>query len=199
MLTQRQDAENLPAKLHPGNLKAQRVLKQAMQSRAACFWATDCGRGCSIKATYQSTTVHLPPALATGNLDIVPDAMVREVIVGDDGKAKGILFVDKSTGSEVRVKARAVVLAASAAETVRIMLNSRSKQFPDGVANSTGLVGKYLMDTVGAGLKGQFPALENLPPMNEDGAGGAHVYAPWWLYKQPVSYTHLTLPTKRIV
>jgi len=187
VLTKRQDAENLPAKLHPGNEKAQRVLKQAMQSRAACFWATDCGRGCSIKATYQSTTVHLPPALATGNLDIVPDAMVREVMVGDDGKAKGILFVDKTTGKEVRVKARAVVLAASAAETVRIMLNSRSKVFPEGVANSTGLVGKYLMDTVGAGLQGQFPALENLPPMNEDGAGGAHVYAPWWLYKQQLA------------
>jgi choline dehydrogenase-like flavoprotein len=184
VLTQRQDAETIPAKLHPNNPKAQRILKESMQSRAACFWATPCGRGCSIKATYQSTTVHLPPALATGNLDIVPNAMVREVIVDKDGKAKGILFVDKTTGDEVRVHARAVVLAASAAETVRIMLNSKSATFPDGVANSTGLVGKYLMDTVGARLSGQFPDMENLPPINEDGAGGAHVYAPWWLYKE---------------
>ncbi len=187
VLTKRQDAENIPAKLHPNNPKAQRLLRESMQSRAACFWATPCGRGCSIKATYQSTTVHLPPALASGNLDLVPNAMVREVLVGKDGKAEGILFVDKTTGQEVRVRARAVVLAASAAETVRIMLNSKSALFPEGVANSSGLVGKYLMDTVGAKLAGQFPAMENLPPLNEDGAGGAHVYAPWWLYKEQLA------------
>jgi choline dehydrogenase-like flavoprotein len=52
------------------------------------------------------------------------------------------------------------------------------------VANSSGLVGKYIMDTVGAGLGGQIPALENLPLHNEDGAGGGHAYVPWWLYQQ---------------
>ncbi|MCF3649801.1 GMC family oxidoreductase [Synoicihabitans lomoniglobus] len=187
VLTQRQDAENIPAKLHPNNPKAQRILRESMQSRAACFWATPCGRGCSIKATYQSTTVHLPPALATGNLDIVPNAMAREVTTDSNGKATGVIFIDKTTGDEVQARGRAVVLAAGAAETVRIMLNSRSVVFPDGIANSTGLVGKYLMDTVGAKLGGQIPLLENLPPLNEDGAGGAHVYAPWWLYQQQLA------------
>jgi hypothetical protein len=52
------------------------------------------------------------------------------------------------------------------------------------LANASGLVGKNLMDTVGAGLGGQIPLLENLPLHNEDGAGGDHVYAPWWLYKE---------------
>ncbi len=187
VLTQRQDSKNIPAKLHPNNPKAQRVLREAMDSRAACFWATSCGRGCSIKANYQSTTVHLPPALKTGNLDIVPNAMVREVETDDAGRATGVVYIDKTDGTEHRVKARAVVLAASAASTVRIMLNSKSKRFPDGVANSTGLVGKYLMDTVGASVSGQIPMLENLPPLNEDGAGGAHVYAPWWLYKEQIA------------
>ena len=69
----------LPPLLHPGNPRAQRILAKAMSERAACFWATPCGRGCSIKANYQSTTVHLPPALASGNLDIISDAMAREV------------------------------------------------------------------------------------------------------------------------
>ena len=73
-------SRTLPANLHPGNVKAQAILADAMRKRSACFWATACGRGCSIKANYQSTTVHLPPALATGNLDIITDAMVREVI-----------------------------------------------------------------------------------------------------------------------
>ena len=175
------------AKLHPGNARAQRILAEDMQKRAACFWATSCGRGCSIRANYQSTTVHLPPALATGNLDILTDAMVREVAVDASGKATGVIYIDKATGAEHQVRARAVVLAASACETVRLMLNSRSQSHPNGLGNSSGLVGKYIMDTVGANWGGQIPLLENLPPHNEDGAGGLHVYSPWWLYKEQLA------------
>src|SRR5258706_15409656 len=155
-----------------------------MQSRTPCFWATSCGRGCSIKANYQSTTVHLPPALATGNLDIIPDAHAREVIMGSNGKAQGVLFIDKSSGKEMRVRGKVVILAAGACETVRILLNSKSNSFPNGLANSSGLVGKYIMDTVGSSLAGHIPKLESLPPHNEDGAGGDHFYSPWWLYKE---------------
>ena len=183
VLSTKQDADNIPQKLHPGNAKAQRVLAQAMRERAAGFWATACGRGCSIKANYQSTTVHLPPALATGNLDILPNAMTREVTVDANGKATGVIYIDKITGEERRVRARVVTLAASSAESVRILLNSKSTRFPHGLANSSGLVGKYIMDTVGADFRGQIPALENLPVHNEEGAGGGHVYVPWWLYK----------------
>ena len=183
VLSVRQDADTIPQKLHPNNPTAQRILAQAMRERAACFWATSCGRGCAIKANYQSTTVHLPPALATGNLDILPNAMVREITMDDQGRATGVIYIDKATGAEGRVSAKAVALAASSAESVRILLNSKSPRFPHGLANSSGLVGKYIMDTVGAWFGGQIPALENLPLHNEDGAGGGHVYVPWWLYK----------------
>ena len=184
VLSTRQDAGRVAAKLHPHNPRAQRILQEDIDGRAACFWATPCGRGCSIRATYQSTTVHLPPALTSGNLDILSNAMVREVTVNDEGRATGVTFIDKATRTERTVRGRIVVLAASAAESVRVLLNSRSARFPAGLANSTGLVGKYLMDTVGASLSGQIPALEDLPPHNEDGAGGAHAYVPWWLYQQ---------------
>ena len=184
VLSVKQDADTIPAKLHPNNPKAQRILAEAMRARAACFWATSCGRGCSIKANYQSPTVHLPPALATGNLDILSNAMVREVTMDDAGKATGVAFVDKVTGAERRIKARVVVLAASSCESVRILLNSRSPRYPNGLANSSGLVGKYIMDTVGGALGGQVPLLENLPSHSEDGAGGDHVYVPWWLYQE---------------
>jgi choline dehydrogenase-like flavoprotein len=184
VLSTKQDPDVLPKKIHPNNPKAQRLLADAMRQRQACFWATPCGRGCSIKANYQSTTVHLPPALATGDLDIVPNAMTREVTMDANGKATGVIYIDKTTGTEHTVKGRVVVLAASSAESVRIMLNSKSPRYPNGVANSSGLVGKYIMDTVGASLGGQIPALENLPQHNEDGAGGGHAYVPWWLYKE---------------
>ncbi len=187
VLTQKQDPDVLPAKIHPGNPRAQRLLADAMRARQACFWATPCGRGCSIKANYQSTTVHLPPALASGNLDLISDAMVREVTVGPDGRATGVVFIDRRTGKERTVKGKVVVLAASSGETVRILLNSKSARFPQGLANSSGLVGKYIMDTVGASLGGQIPAMESLPLHNEDGAGGNHAYVPWWLYKEQLA------------
>src|SRR6185436_14131690 len=90
---------------------------------------------------------------------------------------EGVVYIDRKTGAEHRVKARVVVLAASALESVRILLNS-------GVANSSGKVGKYIMDTVGANFGGQVPLLEDLPLHNEDGVDGLHLYTPWWLYKE---------------
>jgi choline dehydrogenase-like flavoprotein len=184
ILTQHLDDKRVSAMLHPDQPEAAKTLAAAMQARLPCFWATACGRGCAIKANYQSTTVHLPPALATGNLDIVTDAMVREVIVDKQGRASGVHYIDKKTGKDMEAKARVVVLAASGCESARILLNSRSKSFPNGLANSSGKVGRYLMDTVGSALSGQIPALENCPPYNEDGASEMHLYMPWWLYQE---------------
>ena len=183
VLTAPLDWKNSPAKLHPGNAAAQEIIARDMRSRSPCFWATPCGNGCSIRANYQSTTVHLPPALATGKLDIITDAMVAEVLLAKDGRASGVRFVDRHSGKSMQVAARVVVLAASACETVRILLNSKSTQFSHGLANSSGKVGRYLMDTVGADLQGQIPLLENLPPHNEEGASGLHMYVPWWGYQ----------------
>jgi len=149
VLTQPLDFGNSPARLHPGNVTAQKLLAEDMRARAACLWATPCGRGCSIRANYQSTTVHLPPALASGNLDVTTDAMVYEVTLGRDGRANGVSFFDRTTGRPQHATARVVILAASACESVRILLNSRSAQFPNGLANSSGRLGRYLMDTVG--------------------------------------------------
>ena len=153
VLTRPLDFRGSPARLHPGNVTAQRILADDMRSRAACIWATPCSRGCAIRANYQSTTVHLPPALASGNLDITTDAMVYEVTLARDGRANGVSFVDRTTGRQQHAAARVVVLAASACESARILLNSRSAQFPDGLANSSGRVGRYLMDTVGSSVQ----------------------------------------------
>src|SRR5688572_6388230 len=185
VLTKHLEWNNLPQKLHPGDPWAQGIVREAMMNRSACFWATPCGRGCQAGANYQSTTVHLPPALATGNLDIIPNAHAREVFLNKDGRAGGVLFIDKTSGKEARVGGKSVILAASACESIRILLCSGSGGTT--LANSSGLVGKYIMDTVGARLYGHIPALENLPPHNEDGAGGGHFYAPWWLYKDQLA------------
>src|SRR3984893_10802168 len=183
VLTQPLDWRNVPGTLHPGNPTAQQLVADAMKRRGACLWATPCGRGCSVSANYQSVTVHLPPALASGKLDILTDVMAHEITLDKEGRATGVNFVDKKSGNQRHANARVVVLAASACESARILLNSQSSSFPNGLANSSGKVGKYLMDTVGSDVVGQVPLLEDLPPHNEDGAGGLHMYTPWWLYK----------------
>jgi choline dehydrogenase-like flavoprotein len=120
--------------------------------------------------------------MKTGRFTLITDAMAREVIVGKDGKAEAVSYVDKSTLSEQRINARAVVLAASACESARLLLNSRSATFPDGLANSSGTVGRYLTDSVGSDGWGYVPALEKMPPHNHDGVGGMHMYIPWWKF-----------------
>src|SRR5882672_3073348 len=184
VLTQPLDWRNAPGRLHPGNPTAQQLVADAMKRRGACLWATPCGRGCSVSANYQSVTVHLPPALASGKLDILTDAMAHEITLDKEGRATGVNFVDKKSGNQRHANARVVVLAASACESARILLNSKSSSFPNGLANSSGKVGKYLMDTVGSSVVGQVPLLEDLPPHNEDGADGLHMYTPWWLYQE---------------
>jgi choline dehydrogenase-like flavoprotein len=160
------------------------ILTRPIGNRSACFYATSCGRGCSIGAAFQTPTSLLPMALETGNLSIVTDAMVYELRLNSKGKADGINYIDKKSGDHRSARARVVVLAASAGETARILLNSKSALFPDGAANSSGQVGRNLMDTVGAGMSAQFPVLENRPHYNEDGAMGLHMYIPFWLYKE---------------
>jgi choline dehydrogenase-like flavoprotein len=119
--------------------------------------------------------------LATGKLTITTNAMAREVSVDDNGLANGVAYIDKTTGRENHVRGRIVVLAASACESARILLNSKSSKFPQGLANSSGVVGKYLTDTTGTGVSGHIPAMLSGHPHNEDGASGAHLYMPWWL------------------
>ena len=161
------------------------ILTRPLNGRPACHYCAQCGRSCATGSNFSSPTVLIPPAQATGNLEIRCDAMVREVLVGADGLATGVSYIDKKTRKEVQARGKVVVLAASACETARLLLNSKSRLFPNGLANSTGLVGKYLMDTVGAdGSAGFLPILMDLPPHNCDGVGGMHLYMPWWNYQK---------------
>jgi choline dehydrogenase-like flavoprotein len=160
------------------------ILTRPLNDRPACHYCAQCGRGCAVNANFNSPGVHIFPAMKTGNLEVRTGAMAREVVVGSDGLARGVSYIDKKTGRDETVYGKVIVLAASCCESARILLNSRSSLFPNGLANSSGLVGRYLMDTVGSSVSGYLPILEGLPPQNEDGVGGMHLYMPWWLYRE---------------
>ena len=78
------------------------------------------------------------------------------------------------------MRCRTVVLAASACESARLLLNSKGKGHQQGLANSSGKVGRYLMDTVGSSMSAMIPALSGMPHYNSDGYG-SHIYVPWWM------------------
>jgi choline dehydrogenase-like flavoprotein len=156
------------------------ILTKPVNGRAPCHYCAQCGRGCISASNFSSSQVMIPPAQATGRFTLIPNAMAREVIVGKDGKAQAVAYIDKTTRTEMRVHAKAFVLAASACETARLMLNSRSTLFPNGIANSSGVVGRYLTDSVGSNVTGYFPQLASVAPHNHDGVGGMHMYMPWW-------------------
>ncbi len=159
------------------------VLTKPLDNRAACFYATPCGHGCSIGAAFQTTTSLLPMALSTGNLRIITDAMVKTVTVDEAGKVTGVSYIDKKTATEHPLSARVVILAASACESARILLNSKHAKHPNGLANSSGQVGRNLMDSTGANLSALVPALMNRPRYNEDGHTANHLFIPWWGHK----------------
>ena len=164
------------------------ILTRPHNGRAACHYCSQCGRGCSTHSNFSSPSVLIPPALKTGRLKIITNAMAREVTVDDAGLASGVTYVDKTTARDNHVRARIVVLAASACESARILLNSKSSRFPQGLGNSSGNVGKYLTDSTGASVRGFIPALMEGMPHNEDGTGGMHLYTPWWLDNKKLDF-----------
>ncbi|HKV26454.1 MAG TPA: GMC family oxidoreductase [Candidatus Acidoferrum sp.] len=158
------------------------ILTRSVHGRLPCHYCGQCGRGCTTASNFSSSQVMIPPAMETGKLTLITGAMAREILVGKDGKATGVSYIDKATRAEQRINARAVVVAASACESARLLLNSKSTLFPDGLANSSGVVGRYLTDSVGSDGWGIIPRLEKMPPHNHDGVGGMHMYIPWWKF-----------------
>jgi choline dehydrogenase-like flavoprotein len=173
----KQAADKLKITCIPSRLS---ILTRPLNGRAACHYCGSCNRGCVTHSNFSSPSVLIPPAMATKKLTVVADAMAREITVDDSGLATGVSYIDKTTNRENHVRARIVVVAGSACESARILLNSKSSKFPQGLGNSSGNVGRYLTDTTGLSVSGFIPALMNGVKHNEDGVGGMHIFMPWW-------------------
>src|SRR5690606_26742702 len=101
------------------------------KDRGACFHCSQCSRGCTIHGDFSSSTVLVKPAMKNGNVDLYTNAMAREVLTDASGKATGVSYVDKTDLQEYVVNARVIVLAASACESARLLLNSKSSAHKD--------------------------------------------------------------------
>jgi choline dehydrogenase-like flavoprotein len=164
------------------------LTKKLNDQRGSCFFCGQCNRGCQIYADFSSSSVLVKPALATGKVDLYDNAMAREVLTNNEGLATGVSYISKEDGNEYQVKGKTVILAASACESARLLLNSKSPRHPNGLANSSSVVGKYLHDSTGAAMGGVLPKLFDRKRYNEDGVGGMHVYSPWWLDNKKLDF-----------
>ena len=183
LIKQASDRLNIPCV--PSRLS---ILTKPLNNRPACHYCGQCGRGCATHSNFSSPSVLIPPALKTGRLKILTGAMAREVTIDDAGLANGVTYIDKQTARDNHVRARIVVIAGGACESARLLLNSKSSKFPKGLANSSGAVGKYLMDSTGTSVSGFIPKLMDGTPHNEDGVGGMHLYTPWWLDNRKLDF-----------
>ncbi len=140
------------------------IITEPYKGRGACINCGMCsGFGCQTKARSSSAVTVLPDAVATGKCEIRANAYVREISVDRSGKVTGAIYIDKANNNrEVFQKAKVVVLSANGTETPRLLLMSKSARFPGGLANSSGIVGKYLMSGNGGGASALFEY-----PLNE--------------------------------
>ena len=165
------------------------LTKRINNDRGVCFYCQQCSRSCSIYADFSSGSCLIFPAQKSGGqVDLYVNSMVKEVTVDNNGKATGVNFINKDDRREYSIKGRVVVLAASACSTARILLNSKSTHHPNGLGNSSNLVGKYLHDSTGSDRMAFVPELMKRKRYNEDGVGGFHVYSPWWLDNKKLDF-----------
>jgi len=146
-------AKKLGLTVVPGPLA---IITQPYMGRTGCVNCGMCsGFGCHVGARSSSAATVLPRAVATGNCEIRPYSYVREIPVDKKGRVTGATYFDADKREHFQ-KAKAVVLSANGSESARLLLLSKSPKFPDGLANSSGVVGKYLMTGNGAGANALF-------------------------------------------
>ena len=144
----------------------------------ACHYCGNCGAGCDTGSFFCSADHLLPDAIKTGKLALISNAVVARVLVDDNGLANGVQYFDRVTGKEERVYAKVVVMGASAVDTTRILLNSKSDTHPNGIGNGSDVIGRYLCEQLRVHVAGFLPQLYGNGVQNDLGIGGEHIYMP---------------------
>jgi len=146
-----------------------------------CHYCGNCGDGCDTGSFFSPTWFTLPDAEKTGKLELRTDALAKIVLVDENGQARGVAYIDRSTRQEVEVHAKIVVLAASCLNTAHIMLNSKSQHWPTGIANSSGQLGRNLCDHLyGTPATAFLPQLLGQPPRPDNISDATIAWMPRW-------------------
>ena len=126
--------------------------------------------GCDVGAIFTVPNSMIPKALKTGNFTLISQKLARELLTDREGRVRAVSVVDTTTHKEEEIRAKLFAVCCATIESARLLLNSRSPRFPNGLANSSGLVGCYLTGHVTASILGYLEELVGTAPVNNDGA-----------------------------
>ncbi len=154
------------------------VLTKPHNGHNPCHYCGACGRGCDVSAFFNSSDYLIEPAFKSGKLRVIDNAVVARVLTGPNGLASGVQYFNRNTKEEHTIKARVVIMAASCVDSTRILLNSKSSRHPNGIGNSSDVIGRYLCEQIRFHLLGFAPELKGTRARNDDGIGGEHIYMP---------------------
>lgn len=153
------------------------VLTEPYDDRPPCHYCGHCMEGCDVGAIFTVPNSMIPKAQRTGNFTLLPNKLARELRVDQEGKARSVSVIDTVTRREEEICARIFAVCCATIESARLLLNSHSPRFSNGLANSSGLVGRYLTGHVTASVIGFLEELVGTRPVNNDGATD-HSYIP---------------------
>jgi glucoside 3-dehydrogenase (cytochrome c) catalytic subunit len=145
-----------------------------------CHYCGHCGRVCNVAASFSSAGVLLPIAEKTGNLTLRPNAVAWKVLTAENGEAKSVLFLDRLTRQPAEAFGKVIVIGAGCLESTRILLNSSNEHWPNGLGNSSGVLGKYFCEQIMAGsITGLVPTLKGRKSFADDARpDGTGIYIP---------------------
>ncbi|MHB8655885.1 MAG: GMC oxidoreductase [Terriglobia bacterium] len=143
-------------------------ITRPLNGRAPCHYCGPCERGCITHSYFNSAFTTVADALGTGRCTLISNAMVYKVMMDpDSNRARGLLYIDRNTREVKEIYGRVVILGAQSYESARILFNSANRQYPQGLANSSGVLGHYLTAHIrNAGASGELPTLGAKPSVN---------------------------------
>ena len=163
------------------------ILSRDFNGYKQCHYCAGCDNGCETHSFFNSAFRCVVPLMEKypRTFTLITNAMARSIDVNERGLASGVTYINKTTGRTEQVKGRVVVAACGTLETTRLLLLSTSSLFPQGIANSSGLVGRNFMEHLDAGGQAYLPDLSFFEPYKGDGIGGSHIMIPWFGLDRP--------------
>jgi choline dehydrogenase-like flavoprotein len=153
------------------------VLLKGKGKRGGCHYCGHCMDVCDVRAVWSSDVTVIPEAMATGKLTLRLNALARKIVVDGRGLVSGVSIVDRKTKKEETIRARVVVVSCATVESARLLLNSACEKYPNGLANSNDVVGRYLGGHINTGATGYLKDLAGARAIETDGMTD-HAYIP---------------------
>jgi choline dehydrogenase-like flavoprotein len=163
------------------------TLTVATKTRPACHFCGNCMAGCDVVAKYNSADVHIAPAEESGRVTVFSDCIVREVLVSEANKATGVRYLHRVHKREGEVRGRTVVVACACAQSVALLLMSKSRRYPTGLANSSGQLGRHFIPHFTGGVDCLLEGLRGKRPTNDEGFLD-HAYLPSFMHTRKRGY-----------